>query len=193
MARKQDNYKHIYAKNRQEFRDWLAQNFEQKESIWLVYYKVKSGKPSITYNEAVEEALCYGWIDSKVNSVDEERYKQIFSPRKPKSPWSRSNKNRLKRLFTENKMMPSGIAIIEKAKENGYWEILDDIEDLITPDDLQAALDENVIAKDYYEAFNDSSKKAILWWIKSAKRPETRIKRISQTVELAAKNIKAKP
>lgn len=75
MAKKQDSYEHVYAKNRQTFRDWLAQNHEQKESIWLVYYKVKSGKPSISYNEAVEEALRFGWIDSKVNSMDEERYK----------------------------------------------------------------------------------------------------------------------
>lgn len=193
MAKKQDHYEHIYAKDRQAFRDWLAQNYEQKESIWLVYYKVKSGQPSITYDEAVEEALCYGWIDSKVNSIDEERYKQVFSPRKAKSPWSKLNKTRLKKLFAENKMMPSGIAIIEKAKQNGYWEILDDVEALITPDDLQAALDQNPTAKAYYEAFSASSKKAILWWIKSAKRTETRTKRILQTVALAAQNIKAKP
>ncbi len=193
MAKKQESYEMVYAENRQAFRNWLRQNYQQKESIWLVFYKIKSGKPSISYHEAVEEALCFGWIDSKINGMDEERYKQIFSPRKPKSPWSRTNKQRLEKLFRENKMTEAGIAAVEVAKQNGYWEILDDVENLIMPNDLQLAFSENETAQKYYETFSASAKKAILWWIKSAKRSETRSNRITKTVELAAKNISAKP
>ncbi len=191
MAKKQENYQEVYAKNREEFRAWLTKNHEQKEAIWLILYKRKSDQPTIKYNEAVEEAICFGWIDSKKMGIDEERYKLVFSPREPKSLWSRSNKKRVERLLKQNQITVTGLKTIAIAKKNGTWTWLDDIEDLVVPTDLAQALMKNRQARQYYEGFNDASKKAILLWIKSAKRAGTRKNRIQKTVDAAAKNIKA--
>ncbi len=139
----------------------------------------------------MEEALCFGWVDSRPNKLDDERYMQLFSPRKPKSPWSKLNKQRVEKLIEQGLMTPAGLEKIEAAKQNGMWGIYDDIEALTVPQDLKEALAADETAKTNFEAFSDSSKKNILWWIESAKRPETRAKRIEETVELAAKNIKA--
>ncbi|MEH2351649.1 YdeI/OmpD-associated family protein [Nostoc sp.] len=175
-------------KSREEWRIWLDKNHRTSFGIWLIYYKVKSGKPSVRYSEAVKEALCFGWIDSKVKSLDEERYMQIFTPRKTKSVWSKLNKQYIEELIEQGLMTTVGLAKIEAAKENGSWESLDAIEALIIPLDLKQALEANTTAKGYFEAFNNSSKKNILFWIDSAKRPETRLKRIVQTINSAATN-----
>ncbi|MDZ7956235.1 YdeI/OmpD-associated family protein [Nostoc sp. DedQUE09] len=174
--------------SREEWRKWLEENHRTSLGVWLIYYKVKSGKPSVRYSEAVKEALCFGWIDSKVKSLDEERYMQIFTPRKPKSVWSKLNKQYIEELIKQSLMTTVGLEKIEAAKENGSWNSLDAIEALIIPLDLKQALEANTTAKEYFEAFNNSSKKNILFWIDSAKRPETRLKRIEQTVNSAAIN-----
>lgn len=176
------------ARDRQEWREWLEKNYRTSLGVWLIYYKVKSGKPSVQYSEAVKEALCFGWIDSKVKSLDEERYMQIFTPRKPKSVWSKLNKQYIEELIEQGLMTEAGIEKIEAAKQDGSWNKLDAIEELIIPVDLKQALEANEIATRYFEAFSNSSKKNILFWIESAKRLETRLKRIEQTISLAAQN-----
>ncbi|BAY66198.1 hypothetical protein NIES22_63110 [Calothrix brevissima NIES-22] len=178
----------VYAKDRQEWREWLQRNHHSSIGVWLIYYKVKSGKPSIKYSEAVKEALCFGWIDSKVKTIDTERYMQIFTPRKPKSVWSKLNKQYIEELITQNLMTEAGLKKIETAKENGSWSSLDAIEALTIPADLQLALTANETANKYFEALSKSSKKNILSWIESAKRPETRLKRIQQTIISVAQN-----
>ncbi|MEM8536120.1 MAG: YdeI/OmpD-associated family protein, partial [Chloroflexota bacterium] len=177
--------------NRQEWRAWLAEHHASAPGVWLIYYKKASGKPSISYDEIVEEALCFGWVDSRPNALDDERAMFLISPRNPQSPWSRLNKQRVERLIEQDLMTEAGLAKIEAARQNGAWNQYDDIEDLIIPDDLQIALDANPAAQTNFAAFPPSSKKTILWWIASAKRPQTRAKRIEETVTLAAQNIKA--
>lgn len=147
--------------------------------------------PSLTYDEAVEEALCFGWIDSKPNTIDEQSYKQLFSPRNPKSVWSKLNKTRIEKLIADGLMAEAGLQKIEIAKQNGTWTALDAVEALTIPEDLDDALVNNPKAKQYFDAFPPSAKKAILWWIESAKRPETRLERINRTVADAAQNIRA--
>jgi uncharacterized protein YdeI (YjbR/CyaY-like superfamily) len=180
-----------YAKDRHEWRAWLEQNHASAPGIWLIYYKKESGKPRVAYDEAVEEALCFGWIDSRPNAIDDESYMQLFSPRKAKSPWSKLNKQRVEKLIAQGLMTPAGLAKIEAAQQDGAWNSWDSVEELTIPDDLRQALAADKTAEKHFMAFPPSSKKNILWWIESAKRPETRQKRIEETVRLAAQNIKA--
>ena len=178
----------FYAKDRQAWREWLEKNHSISSGVWLMYYKVKSDKPSVRYSEAVKEALCFGWIDSKVKSLDEERYLQIFTPRKPKSVWSKLNKQYIEELTTQGLMTEAGLKKITLAQQDGSWNTLDAIEELIVPVDLQQALIENETANAYFAAFSNTTKKNILFWIASAKRPETRLKRIEQTISAAIQN-----
>jgi len=188
MMKFEDQLGTIYVIDRQAWREWLSQNHLTLPGIWLVYYKVKSGKPSVRYSEAVKEALCFGWIDSKVKSLDAERYQQIFTPRKPKSVWSKLNKQYIEELIQAELMREVGLQKINVAKQNGSWTALDDIEALVIPIDLQQALASNATANQNFQAFSNSSKKNILSWIASAKRLETRLKRIEQTLALAVQN-----
>jgi uncharacterized protein YdeI (YjbR/CyaY-like superfamily) len=178
----------FYPRDRQEWRAWLAENHATSKAIWLIYYKKDSGQPFVAYHEAVEEALCFGWIDSTVNKLDDGRFLQFYTPRKAKSGWSGLNKRRIESLMQQGLMMPPGLAKIEIAKKDGSWTLYDDIETLTIPEDLQQALVANEAANTYFEAFSPSAKKGILWWIKSAKRPETRAQRVEETVRLAAQN-----
>lgn len=191
MSKPKNDLPSFHAHNRQEWRAWLAEHHTSAPGVWLIYYKKASGKPSISYDEIVEEALCFGWVDSRPNALDDERAVFLVSPRNPQSPWSRLNKQRVERLIEQGLMTEAGLAKIEAARQNGAWNQYDDIEDLIIPDDLQTALDDNPTAQANFAAFPPSSKKTILWWIASAKRPQTRAKRIEETVTLAAQNIKA--
>ena len=188
MPKFDDQLKSIYASDRKMWREWLANNHLTERGIWLIYYKVKSGKPSVKYSEAVKEALCFGWIDSKVKSLDGNRYQQIFTPRKPKSVWSKLNKQYIEELIEQGLMTTVGLEKIEAAKQDGSWYSLDAIEALIIPLDLKQALEANEAANLNFEAFSNSLKKNILFWIDSAKRPETRLKRIEQTIIKAAHN-----
>lgn len=190
MPKFDDQLETVYASNRQAWREWLAKNHRTSLGIWLIYYKVNSGKPSVRYNEAVKEALCFGWIDSKAKSLDEDRYQQVFTLRKPKSVWSKLNKQYVEELIEQGLMTEAGLEKIEAAKQNGSWSTLDAIEALIVPVDLMQALAANETAQRNFEAFSNSSKKIILFWISSAKRPETRLRRIEQTVSSAAQNKK---
>lgn len=182
----------IYASDRNQWREWLQENYQTSVGIWLIYYKVSyqlaSGKPSILYPEAVKEALCFGWIDSKVNSLDDGRYKQVFTPRKPKSVWSKLNKQYIQELIDQNLMTAAGLEKIEIAKQDGSWTFLDAIEELVIPPDLEQALAVNEIARKNFLRFNKSTRKNILFWIASAKRTETRLKRIELTVISSTQN-----
>jgi uncharacterized protein YdeI (YjbR/CyaY-like superfamily) len=188
MPKLDDRLETFYASDRQAWREWLKQNHRTSSCIWLVYYKVKSGKPSVRYSEAVKEALCFGWIDSKVNSLDAERYQQVFTPRKPKSVWSKLNKQYIEELIAQGLMTEAGLEKIEVAKQNGSWYKLDAIEQLIIPADLGQALAANETANKYFDLFCNSAKKNILSWVENAKRPETRLKRIEQTIISASQN-----
>ncbi|MBE9192736.1 YdeI/OmpD-associated family protein [Gloeocapsopsis crepidinum LEGE 06123] len=183
-----DDLETFQAQDRQQWREWLEKNHCTSSGIWLIYYKVKSGKPSIQYSEAVKEALCFGWIDSKVRSLNEESYMQIFTPRKPKSVWSKLNKQYIEELIEQNLMTEAGLKKIEAAKQDGSWTTLDASEALIIPADLQQALEAHKIANKYFAEFSNTSKKNILFWISNAKRLETRLKRIEQTINSAAQN-----
>jgi uncharacterized protein YdeI (YjbR/CyaY-like superfamily) len=180
----------LSAPDRAAWRAWLAANHAQSSGVWLVIHKKNSAEPSVTYEEAVEEALCFGWIDGKINPLDETRFKQWFTRRKPKSAWAKSNKDRVARLIEEGLMAPAGLAAIELAKGNGAWTTYDEIDQLIVPDDLTAALEANPEAQRHWNAFSPSIRKGILYFVQSAKRPETRNKRIARTVELAEQNIR---
>jgi uncharacterized protein YdeI (YjbR/CyaY-like superfamily) len=116
------SFERFYAKDRRDWREWLEKNHVASPGVWLIYYKKESGKPRVSYEDAVEEALCFGWIDSKSNTIDEERYMQLFTPRNPKSPWAPSNKKRVEKLIEEGLMMPAGLEKIEAAKKNGLWD-----------------------------------------------------------------------
>jgi uncharacterized protein YdeI (YjbR/CyaY-like superfamily) len=185
------DFEKVYAVNRAAFRKWLEKNHTTKAGVWLVYYKKNSGKPSISYPEAVKEALCFGWIDSKANAIDDERYMQVFTPRKAKSGWSALNKKYFLELQEQNLMTEAGLKSIEIAKQNGQWESLDKVEALEIPDDLAKLFKKNKLAKANFEKFPPSSRKLMLGWIASAKREETRQKRIEEIVTLAAQNIRA--
>jgi uncharacterized protein YdeI (YjbR/CyaY-like superfamily) len=188
VAKFEDQLDKTEAIDRATWRRWLEQNHQSAIGIWLIYYKVKSGKLSVSYSEAVKEALCFGWIDSKVKSIDNDRYMQIFTPRKPQSVWSKLNKQYLEELFEQGLMTEAGIKKIEAAKLDGSWTLLDAIEALIIPPDLAEALGRNAIAQQNFESFSNSTKKVILYWIDSAKRPETRQTRIEKTLIAVVQN-----
>jgi uncharacterized protein YdeI (YjbR/CyaY-like superfamily) len=181
---------HLFT-DRGKWRQWLEEHHNSKSEVWLIYYKKGTKKKSIKYEEAVEEALCFGWIDSKVKKIDEERYMQRYTPRKDDSNWSQSNKKRVATLIEQGLMTPSGLEKIEIAKRNGSWYRLDDIErDILVPEDLKSALSENPQAKENFENFAPSQRKQYLWWLKSAKRDDTREKRIREIIRRAEENIK---
>lgn len=177
--------------SRQEWRQWLQEHHQNTESIWLIYYKKQSNKPSISYSDAVDEALCFGWIDSKVKSIDQDSYMQFFTKRKATSIWSKVNKAKVEHLIQTGQMTKAGLDSIEKAKHNGSWTILDDVEALILPADLEQAFQDSPQALEYFLNLSRSDKRNILQWLVLAKRPETRKSRIDEIVTQA--NIGQKP
>ncbi len=186
-----DGVKTFHAQDRAAWRAWLAENHTQENSVWLIIYKKDSGVPSIYYDQAVDEALCFGWIDSKPNKRDEQSFYQFFAKRNPKSKWSGVNKKKVAKLIGEGLMTDSGLEMIEIAKKSGTWTALDEVENLVIPDDMQQQLDANPTAKAFFDLFPPSTKRGILEWITNAKQAETRAKRISETVTLAEKNERA--
>lgn len=181
----------IHPLTRAEWRAWLEQNWTRTEGVWLISYKKDTGRPRFDYDEAVEEALCFGWIDSKPNKLDAERSLLWFAPRKPGTGWSKPNKDRVKKLIAAGLMTPAGLAKIEAAKQDGSWNALDAVEALEIPSDLAEALASYVSAAANFDAFPRSVKRGILEWIVSAKKPETRAQRVAETARLAQDNIRA--
>lgn len=177
----------IYPTSRRQWRKWLEQNHNQKDSVWVICYKKKAGKPTVAWSDAVEEALCFGWIDSRRNSLDDDRFIQHFSKRRPNSTWSGINKQKVKRLTQEGLMTAAGLAVIEVAKRNGSWSILDEVEKLTIPHDLELAFRKKRGSRDNFLALSRSGKRAVLLALVMSKRPETRAKRIGEIITLVAK------
>ncbi len=182
----------VYVADRAAWRQWLAANHATSPGIWLVFDKKSSRPDRLAYGDAVEEALCYGWIDSTVRTLDDARYVQLMAPRKPKSTWSRSNKVRVERLMAQGLMAAPGLACIERARANGAWESLDAVEALVVPSDLTRALRALPAAAKNFAAFSPSARKGYLHWISQAKRPETRADRVAHVAQLAASNQKSR-
>lgn len=178
--------------SRENWREWLAENHRSKQSIWLVYYKIQANIPTVSYNDAVDEALCFGWIDSTRKSLGDDTFMQFFSKRKPNSVWSKINKGKIQRLIDEGLMTEAGFESIEKAKQNGSWSILDEVEELIIPEDLENEFNTKAGSKDFFLSLSKSVRKAILQWLVLAKQAETRQRRIAEIAELASQKLKPK-
>lgn len=177
--------------SRDAWRQWLSQNHGRDTGIWLVSFKKDTGRSCMSYDEAVEEALCFGWIDSKPKTLDAERAMLWFSPRKAGTGWSAANKQRIERALAAGRMAAPGLAKVEKARADGSWFALDAVEALTVPHDLQLALAAYAGAAGFFEAFPRSVKRSILEWISQAKTPATRDKRVQETARLAADNERA--
>jgi uncharacterized protein YdeI (YjbR/CyaY-like superfamily) len=174
-------------KSQADWRKWLQENHDKEQNIWLIYYKKSSSKHNLEWSHAVDEALCFGWIDSTRKSLDDERFMQYFGRRKPNSTWSKVNKDKVEVLRAEGKMTRAGEKCIEIAQENGSWTFLDSIDALIVPDDLQEALLKNQ-ALEFYENQKKAIKRGLLYWVKTAKREDTRNKRIMEIADLASQS-----
>lgn len=183
---------HVHADDRSTWRAWLEANHAIARGAWLVTWRSHSGRLGLDYEAAVEEALCFGWVDSTGGSVDDERGKLYFAPRKPRSVWAASNKARVERLIREGRMAPAGLAAIERARANGSWGILDAVERLEVPEDLGAALEIRPPAAANFAAFPPSARKMLLGWVALARRPETRASRITEIAQSAARNERAR-
>jgi uncharacterized protein YdeI (YjbR/CyaY-like superfamily) len=173
--------------DRAAWRNWLDRNHTSSDGVWLVFRKGPARQ--LTYDAAVEEALCFGWIDSTLNPIDKQRYMQLFTPRREKSGWSRLNKQRVAKLIAEGSMTPAGRLKIAAAKRDGSWKSLDAVESLKLPPDFKAALDANDTAKRNYEAFSPATRKRYLFWINNARRADTRARRVQAALALLAKNV----
>jgi len=181
----------LHVTNRKDWRSWLRKNHESEKEIWLVYYKKHTGKPRVPYNDAVEEALCFGWIDSIVKTIDDEKYMQKFTPRKEKSNWSDSNKKRVVKLMDAGQMKNAGLKTIELAKANGCWDKeIPSAQSVDMPVELDVALAGNENARDFFNSLSPSNQRQYMGWIGSAKRPETRQKRVRESMDLLGKKQK---
>lgn len=180
----------FYPKSVKAWRAWLQNNHEKEQSIWLLIYKKESGMPSLDWSQAVDQALCFGWIDSVRQPIDNDKFRQFFSRRKPNGTWSKINKEKITRLIATGEMAAPGLASIERAKQNGSWTILDEVEELIIPKDLEQELIKYPHALNFFSQLSKSVKKSILQWLVLAKRQETRMKRIEEIASKAAKKQK---
>ena len=183
---------HYCPANRKEWRQWLRSNHNKQAAVWLIMYKRDSGRSTISWTEAVEEALCYGWIDGRRKPVDDESFVQYFCRRKPKGTWSKINKEKVQELIDKKLMTKAGLAAIETAKQNGAWNSLDEAEELIVPEDLEKAFKLHPGSKQYFTGLSKSVRKFMLTWIAMAKRAETRQKRINELTTLGAQGKKPK-
>jgi uncharacterized protein YdeI (YjbR/CyaY-like superfamily) len=188
---KLDSLERFHPKSRKEWRTWLQKHHRTSPGVWLVTFKKETGKPRIDYGEAVEELRCFGWIDSKAAKLDDERSMLLCTPRKPTSAWSKANKERVEHLLAAGLMAPRGLERVELAKKNGKWDALNDVEALVLPPELDKRFAREPQARAHFDAFPRSVKRGSLEWISTAKKPETRQKRIEETVTLAARNLRA--
>ena len=187
-----DDAPHVHADDRATWRAWLEANHATSKRAWLVTWRAASGRAGLDYEAAIEEALCFGWVDSTGGRFDDDRGKLYFAPRKSRSGWAATNKARVERLIAAGRMAPAGLAAIERAKANGSWEVLDSVERLEVPADLAAALDGSPPAAANFAAFPPGARKQILAWVAFAQRPQTRAARIGQIAESAARNVRAR-
>lgn len=184
---------HVHPDDVAAWRAWLAEHHDRGTGVWLVTWKARTGRPTVGYEESVEQALCFGWIDSTTRSLDDERTAMWFSPRRRGSGWARSNKQRIERLEAAGLLAEPGRALIDAAKADGSWTMLDDVEDLVVPPDLADAFDAHPGARAHWDAFSRSARRAMLVWLVEAKRPTTRSDRVTRIAERAATGEKAHP
>lgn len=186
---KTENFEQVEVTSKGQLRDWLRAHHAQRESIWLVTYKKHMGQRYVAVSDILDELLCFGWVDGIRRQLDEARTMQMISPRQTQH-WAKTYKDRAAKLIAMGQMQPAGLAAIAASKRNGLWNFMDDVDALIKPDDLIAALETHSPAQENFDAFSPSSRRNILRWIKLAKTPKTRAKRIQETAELAAQNQK---
>ena len=184
---KTENFRKIQVASAAELRAWLSLHHGQPESVWLVTFKKSTPDKYVSRDEVLDELLCFGWIDGIRRKLDNHRTMQLISPRKAQH-WAKSYKNRAARLIEEGRMAAPGLAAIARSKESGLWDFMDDVDALIIPDDLGTALDARPSAREHFEAFPPANRRFVLRWIKLAKKPETRRKRIERIAELAERN-----
>lgn len=188
MVAKRDAPVVFEPRDRAAWRKWLEAHHDRSEGVWVVIYKKGASRSNLSYNDVVEEALAFGWIDSRPNKIDDQKYKLMMTPRKPGSIWATSNKLRVEELTRKGLMTPAGMVKVEAAKRNGSWDALDEIEKLTIPDDLREQMDKDLVARDAFFHTSPSHQKQYLYWIAQAKRPETRQKRIKRTVQMVKEN-----
>lgn len=177
----------VHAESAAEFGDWLAKN-HTKSGVWLVTWRAATGRPAPSYDDAVTEALRFGWVDSTARRLDHERTMQRFSPRRPGSGWANTNKERIARLEAQGRLEPPGRAVVDAARADGSWNLFDSVEALEVPEDLRAVLDALPGAREQWDALPPSRRKALLAWIVQAKRPATRRRRVAETAEKARRD-----
>lgn len=181
----------LYFESLARWHTWLQENHDQSSGVWLVFYKKESGKPTLSYEESVEEALSFGWIDSVIKKIDEHSYMRKFTPRKDGSNWSDSNKKRVKKLIKEGRMTEIGMAKVEIAKQNGEWDKPSQPRpQFVMHEKFQAALEQHPKAKEFFNSLNKADRQQYIYWVASAKREETREKRIKESLELLQKGQK---
>jgi uncharacterized protein YdeI (YjbR/CyaY-like superfamily) len=188
-----DDAEHFHAETREQWRAWLTEHQARSAGVWLVSWRTPTGRPRMSYDESILEALAVGWIDGQAKTIDEERAGQWFAPRRPSSAWSAINKERVERIEAEGIMQPAGRAAIELSKANGMWSVLDDADRLIEPPELARLLDADPLARANWNAFPPSDRRWALSSIALAKRPETRAKRIEETARQAAAGVRPGP
>lgn len=181
----------VHPLSRAAWRAWLEEHHASSGGVWLVAFKKRSGQPHLEYSDSVEEALCFGWVDSKPNRLDESRSMRWFAPRRDRSAWSKANRERVERMEAAGLMAPAGLEVVRRARASGRWSALEEVERLEVPDDLDAAFARHAGSREHWETFPPSTKRAILEWILQAKRAETRERRIEETASLAARGERA--
>jgi len=182
----------VTPRSREVWRAWLERNHARRAEVWLVFYKRHTGKPSVSYGDAVEEALCFGWIDGLKRSIDEARYEHRFTPRRPGSKWSALNEARARQMIAADRMTAAGFRAIEDAKRRGQWStaMKGPEVDLSMPEALTAALKRNEEAAAFFDTLAPSHRKAYIAWIVAARRPETRTRRLAEAIELLGRGAK---
>ena len=186
------DFPELYFERDTDWYDWLLANHNQHKAIYLIFYKLETGMPTMRWEEAVKVALCFGWIDSTVKSLGNGKRRQYFSPRNPKSTWSALNKKYISELESKGLIQESGYKMIDLAKATGTWTAMDDVENGVIPPNLQKAFDANPLAFENYQKFSKGYRKSYLSWLNSAKREATKEKRISEIIRLCAANIKSR-
>jgi len=182
MSSFESKLREIHPKTRAGWRSWLKQNHADCAGVWLIYYRASTGKRRLSWEDAVREALCFGWIDSKVKPIDDTRYKQIFTPRKPRGVWSKINKQYIAELIEAELMTDAGLRAVGIAKKNGAWSLLEPVDALIVPPDLESALRRSKRSREAYEALSKPAKRSVLYSLYSAKRQDTRSKRLAKAL-----------
>jgi uncharacterized protein YdeI (YjbR/CyaY-like superfamily) len=188
MIETHKNFPAYYFEDINKWATWLSANHDKAQNIWLILYKKDTKIPSLNHTEALEIALCWGWIDSTINQRDTDSFYLFFAKRNPRSKWSKVNKDKVEVLLAKKKLHPSGLAMVEHAKKTGTWDALNDLENLIVPHHLKIEFDKNPEALENFEAFPHSVKRATLEWLFNAKRVETRLKRVQKIIEISANN-----